>query len=90
MSPSRNGGKSLAFRQIMKHYSDDFVRYRATTCDEVPTSPEMSSPELLRQSPVFAQQFAGGFPLSRCMNMETEIYGGKDGRRCRWSLACGL
>ena len=43
--------------------SDDFVRYGAATCNEIPASPKMSAPELPCQSLVFAQQFAGCLPF---------------------------
>jgi hypothetical protein len=45
--------------------SDDFIRYGAAACDEIPASPEMSAPELPGQSLVFAQQLTGCPPFER-------------------------
>ncbi len=65
--------------------SGDLIRYVPTTCDEAATTLEMPSPELLCQFPMFAQQLAGCFPLSRWRNLDTETWAGTDTRRRKWS-----
>lgn len=47
---------------------DHLVCDIAGRCGKISASPQMATPELLRQTPVFAQQFARCFPLDRSHN----------------------